>query len=242
MTGIVAVASAVALLFSPLADSPSQSGSPAPGGAGQGAVEQELIALDRKIEDARRKGDTSTVGELVTDDFLQVTQAGLRTKAESLKALAAPATNAAPAPVPPPLEPTYTVHVYGDTAVMTHVTKQTDPHDPIPGVGVLHVFVRQQGRWKMAASGSVPAQPSAEHSINSAAYNLMQNGKAKEAIDLFKMNVQLYPASWNVYDSLGEGYATAGENALAIQNYEKSLQLNPKNETGKAALAKLKGK
>ena len=70
----------------------------------------------------------------------------------------------------------------------------------------------------------------------------MADGKLKEAIELFKMNVQLYPESWNVYDSLGEAYATAGETALAIQNYEKSLQLNPKNETGRAALAKLKGK
>jgi Flp pilus assembly protein TadD len=53
--------------------------------------------------------------------------------------------------------------------------------------------------------------------------------------------VRLFPASWNVYDSLGEAYAAAGRKDLAIQNYEKSLQLNPKNDTGKAALEKLKG-
>lgn len=242
MTGIVAVASAVALLVASLAHAPSQSGSSSTAGAGQGRVEQELIALDKKIEDARRKGDTSIVGELTTDDFLQVSAAGLRTKSESLKALTATTGNAAPLPVGPPLEPTYTVQVHGDTAVMTHVTKQTDAHNPAPGVAVLHLFLRQQGRWKMAASGSALAQPSPEQSINTAAYNLMQSGKVKEAIDLFKMNVQLYPESWNVYDSLGEGYANAGENALAIQNYEKSLQLNPQNDTAKAALAKLKGK
>jgi Tfp pilus assembly protein PilF len=56
------------------------------------------------------------------------------------------------------------------------------------------------------------------------------------------MNVRLYPESWNVYDSLGEAQAKAGDTALAIQNYEKSLQLNPQNEPGKAALAKLRGK
>ena len=48
--------------------------------------------------------------------------------------------------------------------------------------------------------------------------------------------------SWNTYDSLGEAYAKAGDTALAIQNYEKSVQLNPKNEARIAALAKLKGK
>ena len=70
----------------------------------------------------------------------------------------------------------------------------------------------------------------------------MADGKLKEAIELFKINVQLYPQSWNVYDSLGEAYANSGDTALAVQNYEKSVQLNPNNDTGKAALAKLKGK
>ena len=57
-----------------------------------------------------------------------------------------------------------------------------------------------------------------------------------------RVNVKLFPASWNAYDSLGEAYAAAGQKDLAIQNYEKSVQLNPKNDNGKAALAKLKGR
>ena len=237
MIGTVIAAFTVALFVASLAT--PRTASAATTQAAQGAVEQELIALDKKIEDAVRRRDPS-IGDLLTDDFRQVIPLGVRTKAEVLKGLAAPPANAAPPPNP--LEPTYTVHVYGDTAVMTHVTKQTDPHDPAPGAGVMHVFVRQQGGWKMAASSSAPAQLSPERSINSAGYGLMADGKLKEAIELFKMNVQLYPQSWNVYDSLGEAYANAGETALAIQNYEKSLQLNPKNEAGIAALAKLKGK
>jgi cytochrome c-type biogenesis protein CcmH/NrfG len=54
------------------------------------------------------------------------------------------------------------------------------------------------------------------------------------------LNVALYPRSWNVYDSLGEAYMNHGEKELAIQNYEKSLQLNPQNEKGAATLQKLK--
>ena len=236
MTGTV-IACAVALLVAPVSTPPPASATASQ--AAQGAVEQELIALDKKIDDAVRRRDLS-VGDLLTDDFRQVVPVGVRTRAEFLKALAAPPANAAPPPNP--LEPTYTVHLYGDPAVMTHVTKQSDPHDPAPGAGVMHVFVRQQGGWKMAGWSSAPAQLSPERGINSAGYALMADGKLKEAIELFKMNVQLYPQSWNVYDSLGEAYANSGETALAVQNYEKSLQLNPKNETGKAALAKLKGK
>ena len=81
-----------------------------------------------------------------------------------------------------------------------------------------------------------------EGQINGLGYRLLSEKKTQEAIDLFKINVRMFPESWNVYDSLGEAYVVAGQNDLAIQNYEKSLQLNPKNEAGRAALAKLKGK
>jgi tetratricopeptide (TPR) repeat protein len=72
-------------------------------------------------------------------------------------------------------------------------------------------------------------------------YLLLQSGKTAEAIEMFKLGIRLYPQSWYAYDSLGEAYAAAGQKDLAIQNYEKSISLNPKNDTGKAALAKLKG-
>ncbi len=225
---------AVILLLS--ARGEAQTGTSPPGST----VEQELIALDKKFDEARRKADTSIVTDVLADDFVQVIGTAVRTKAEVLKAIA----SAKPTPpgLPEPPAPTYMVRVHGDTAILTHVTSPTDPHEPAPGSGVMHVFVKQQGRWKMTGWSSVPAPPTTEQSINRAGYELMEGGKGKDAIELFKLNVRLYPESWNVYDSLGEAYAAAGDKALAIENYEKSLQLNPKNETGKAALAKLKGK
>jgi cytochrome c-type biogenesis protein CcmH/NrfG len=50
----------------------------------------------------------------------------------------------------------------------------------------------------------------------------------------------MYPVSGTVYDSLGEAYMDAGRKDLAIQNYEKSLQLNPKNDKAVNMLKKLK--
>ena len=76
--------------------------------------------------------------------------------------------------------------------------------------------------------------------INSTGYRLMGQNKFADAIRIFQLNVALYPRSWNVYDSLGEAYMNHGEKELAIQNYEKSLELNPQNEKGAAALQKLK--
>jgi len=81
-----------------------------------------------------------------------------------------------------------------------------------------------------------------ENEFNTLGYRLMDKGQVKEAIEIFKLNVGMYPKSANVYDSLGEAYMNDGQKELAIQNYEKSLKLNPGNENGKMMLKMLLGK
>lgn len=81
-----------------------------------------------------------------------------------------------------------------------------------------------------------------EPRLNTLGYTLMRQKKLPEAIAIFKVNVDLYPNSWNVYDSLGEAYMTNGDKELAITNYKKSLELNPKNTGGVLMLKKLEGK
>jgi CubicO group peptidase (beta-lactamase class C family) len=81
----------------------------------------------------------------------------------------------------------------------------------------------------------------AEGTLNGLGYRLLFSGKESDAVTVFQKNVQEYPQSSNVYDSLGEAYAKVGKKDLAIENYEKSLQLNPKNDNGAQALKKLKG-
>jgi tetratricopeptide (TPR) repeat protein len=61
----------------------------------------------------------------------------------------------------------------------------------------------------------------------------------KEAIEIFKLNVAAYPKAWNSYDSLGEAYMINGNKELAIKNYKKSLELNPKNNSALKMLKKL---
>src|SRR4030095_12936353 len=81
-----------------------------------------------------------------------------------------------------------------------------------------------------------------ENQLNNLGYRLLQVGLNKEAIEIFKINVKEFPDSWNVYDSLGEGYMINGDKELAIKNYEKSIKLNPDNDNGKKMLEKLKEK
>jgi hypothetical protein len=69
---------------------------------------------------------------------------------------------------------------------------------------------------------------------------LYQKRRTDSAIECFQMNVANYPGSFNAYHCLAEAYAVKGEKALAIQNYEKSLQLNPVNRLAKEELKKLR--
>ncbi|HYJ85921.1 MAG TPA: serine hydrolase [Pyrinomonadaceae bacterium] len=81
-----------------------------------------------------------------------------------------------------------------------------------------------------------------EPELNRLGYVLLQQKKLKEAIEIFKLNVAEYPKGFNTYDSLGEAYMVAENTELAIQNYKKSLELNPQNTSAVAMLARLEGK
>lgn len=82
-------------------------------------------------------------------------------------------------------------------------------------------------------------QPAHEEYINRGGYQMMGNGNLDLAINIFKLNVALHPKAFNTYDSLGEAYMKKGEKVLAIKNYKKSLELNPKNDNAVAMLKEL---
>jgi tetratricopeptide (TPR) repeat protein len=79
-----------------------------------------------------------------------------------------------------------------------------------------------------------------EAELNSLGYALLGNKNFKDAIRVFQLNVEAYPQSGNVYDSLAEAYLDNGDKELAIANYQKSLQLDPSNGNAVQMLKKLK--
>jgi len=94
---------------------------------------------------------------------------------------------------------------------------------------------------EMKAGSSAGEYDLSEMEVNRLGYQLLQTRKVADAIEIFKLNVELFPQASNVYDSLGEAYMVHGDKELAIANYKKSLELDPKNANAIARLASLAG-
>jgi hypothetical protein len=101
----------------------------------------------------------------------------------------------------------------------------------------LAAAIAQYRELKAKAFGDVYAS---ESDLNGLGYQLINEKKTKEAIEILKLNVEAYPQSANAYDSLGEAYMVDGQTAPAIENYQKSLDLDPKNANAAEMLKKLK--
>lgn len=75
--------------------------------------------------------------------------------------------------------------------------------------------------------------------LNRAGYQFLRLGHVSSALEVFKLNVALFPDSWNVYDSYGEALLASGDREAAIKNYGKALELNPNSKSSDAKLKKL---
>jgi dienelactone hydrolase len=62
-----------------------------------------------------------------------------------------------------------------------------------------------------------------EAELNQFGYQVLQEGRAKEAVVIFQMNADEYPASANVYDSLSDAYLADGNHEKALAMAEKAL-------------------
>ncbi|GAB2959953.1 hypothetical protein GCM10027048_29240 [Hymenobacter coalescens] len=105
-----------------------------------------------------------------------------------------------------------------------------------PTLRALHRTLRQRGFSHLEeevkkARRRDPAYALPEAAVNAWGYSLVEQGQLADALAVFQLNVRLYPASANTYDSLAETYAALGNKKLAAQHYTRALALNPKNRT-----------
>ncbi|SHO62650.1 alpha/beta hydrolase-fold protein [Algoriphagus zhangzhouensis] len=82
-----------------------------------------------------------------------------------------------------------------------------------------------------------------EQLVNRIGYTFLQSRNDVEktkALDFFILNTEYYPNSYNAFDSLGEAYEMLGNLSKAIENYQKSLALNPDNKHAANRISNLK--
>jgi Flp pilus assembly protein TadD len=61
--------------------------------------------------------------------------------------------------------------------------------------------------------------------VNAVGYEHLLAGNTAQAITVFRLNVEAYPASPNAHDSLGDAYLAAGQKDLAREHAQKTLAL-----------------
>ncbi len=72
-----------------------------------------------------------------------------------------------------------------------------------------------------------------ENHINSLGYEFLQMKQYKKSEALFKMNVDNYPESANVYDSYGDYFVARGDKEKAIDQFKKALAIKESPESRK---------
>jgi CubicO group peptidase (beta-lactamase class C family) len=81
-----------------------------------------------------------------------------------------------------------------------------------------------------------------ENELNTLGYQLLGMKRAKDAIEILKLNVEMFPKSANPYDSLGEAYLADNQKELALANYKKAVELDPANTNAAQIVNRLEGK
>lgn len=81
--------------------------------------------------------------------------------------------------------------------------------------------------------------PINEFEMNQLGYEYLRSGKLEEALSVFKINVQAFPNSSNVYDSYAEALRIKGDIKASIKNYKKSIELDPGNQNGLRMLSQM---
>ena len=128
---------------------------------------------------------------------------------------------------------TFLAHYAGLRTVFDGWMMPRDPSDGSPVGGLKGV---EQHYKELSERFGFPV--SAEQAINQTGYNLLGRKKNEEAIAAFQRNVELYPGSANVYDSLADGFEAVGKADLARQNVQKAVTVA--TETGDPLLPSFK--
>lgn len=115
-------------------------------------------------------------------------------------------------------------HYAGLRTIFANSQTPVDASDGIP-VGGLEGMEKHYRELSDRFGYQIPIP---EKEVNRLGYRLMARKRFNEAISVFQRNVELYPDSANVYDSLGEGYENMGKYVAATEQVQKAIDAGTK--------------
>ncbi len=118
------------------------------------------------------------------------------------------------------------------------------PRKPSVGDAIIHTLMESGvsaaiSQYRQLRKERPDEYDFAEKALNDLGYYLLKHDRVADAIEIFKLNVEVYPQGFNAHDSLAEAYMRNNNRELAIKHYKKSLELNPKNANAIEMLKKL---
>jgi CubicO group peptidase (beta-lactamase class C family) len=121
------------------------------------------------------------------------------------------------------------------------------PPPPKPGVAtVLYETLRRSGAAAAVAEyREIKARRASDYDMRDGQLlrlgrELVEEKRASDAVEVFKLVVEVAPANANCHEGLAEAYRSAGDTARAIQSYAKALELNPRSRNAAEKLEELK--
>jgi tetratricopeptide (TPR) repeat protein len=138
----------------------------------------------------------------------------------------------------------FNVNIKGSIAIVDLTLRGGGLFGPFKGDQT--ILMEKQGKsWRILRQNTVMktsyelSELNIESGINTQGIKFMELKKFDEAIKVLSLNTQLFPNSWNTWDSLAEAYMQKGETHIATGFFKKSIELNPNNSHAKEMVDKM---
>ena len=138
----------------------------------------------------------------------------------------------------------FKINIKGPIAIVDLTVKGGNIFGPFTGDQT--ILMEKQGKsWRILRQNTVVrtsyklSEVNIESGINTQGLKFLELKKFDEAIKVLTLNAQLFPNSWNTWDSLAEAYMQKGETDIATGFFKKSIALNPENNHAKEMVKKM---
>jgi tetratricopeptide (TPR) repeat protein len=138
----------------------------------------------------------------------------------------------------------FKVNIKGSIAIVDLTLRGDNLFGPFTGDQT--ILMEKQGKsWKILRQNTVVkssyqlSEVNIESGLNTQGLKFLELKKFDEAIKVLVLNTQLFPNSWNTWDSLAEAYMQKGELHIATGFFKKSIELNPNNTYAKEMIEKM---